>query len=534
MQEKIWNDINPNDSLAQLQQMMDWLRRNPGSSVRIPAGSYRLTSELARHTQRCVMTGEYGDNPENTMFAPGFAYTTGLDFSGCSNVTLLADGVTLLIDGFMEPVSVQNCEGVCVQGLTIDYVRRPYSRGTVEEVQTTHPDTGRGTLKVRFAPQYPVDERMPMPRYCIYSFAKGRFDLNLRHHDRRYLGQNCFLFDMDNAGVAVPGDEFYAWHTFHYRPAVRIEEAKDTVLRDVTIHSHCGMGIVGHRSENILLSGLKIVPAPGEHMSTNTDATHFTTCSGLLRFENCTFEGHGDDATNVHTFYHEFERLSDTAARGWVKVPIHSATLDYASAGDGMELVHVGTLKPAGVWKVLESRPDRAEKCCYYTFDRPLPENAQEYLMANYTRRCRVEFVNSSVRNHFARAVLIKTREALIENNVFEDSHLWAVHVAAEAWWYEGTHSDHIVVRNNTFRRNGFHIASSHKQVGGVNVEMDVTEHDGQPHGYVEVSGNTFELAPGLKAIQIADTKRVVVRGNEFGGLETPVLIENCGVVEQE
>lgn len=532
MQEMILTQIDQNDALAGLEKMTAWMREHPGCTVRLAPGTYRLTSKLARETQRCVMTGEYGDNPENTMFAPGFAYTTGIDLSGCRDVTLIGDGVTLLMDGFMEPIAVKNCENVTVQGFTLDYARRPFSRGVVEEVYPA--EGGRGKIKVRFAQQYPVDERVPMPRHCVYRQDVARFDFSMGIKDRRYLGENCFLFTVEKIGVAKPGDEMYIWHTFHYRPGVRIEEAKNTTLRDVTIHSHCGMGIVGHRSENILLSGLKIVPAPGEHMSTNTDATHFTTCSGLLRFEKCEFEGHGDDATNVHTFYHEFERLSDTTARGWVKVPIHSATLDYASAGDEMELVHIGTLKPEGVWKVVESRPDRQRRCCYYTFDRPLPENAQEYLMANYTRRCRVEFVDSTVRNHFARAVLIKTREALIENCVFEDSYLWAVQVAAEAWWYEGTHSDHIVVRGNTFRRNGFHItpASKWKKVGGVNVEMDVETHDGQPHGYVEISNNRFETLPGLKAVMVTDAKDVHVYGNVYCGAEEPVYVDNCGAVE--
>ena len=50
-------------------------------------------------------------------------------------------------------------------------------------------------------------------------------------------------------------------------------------------------------------------------MSTNTDATHFSSCYGKLTLQNCVFEGHGDDAVNVHNYDHAFVPLDGNCYR---------------------------------------------------------------------------------------------------------------------------------------------------------------------------------------------------------------------------
>ena len=78
-----------------------------------------------------AITGKFGTNPEDVMFKPDFRYDRGLDFSGHISSRIIADGVTLMIDGFMEPVSVRDCSGVEIVGLTIDHVRKPYTKGRI-------------------------------------------------------------------------------------------------------------------------------------------------------------------------------------------------------------------------------------------------------------------------------------------------------------------------------------------------------------------------------------------------------------------
>lgn len=100
------------------------------------------------------------------------------------------------------------------------------------------------------------------------------------------------------------GDFCVLRHSGHYRPAIMIKESSDIYIEGVKIHSQPGMGVVGHLSENITLENLQVIPEAGMIISTNTDATHFTSCKGEIVIENCKFGGQGDDCTNIHNYYY--------------------------------------------------------------------------------------------------------------------------------------------------------------------------------------------------------------------------------------
>ena len=50
------------------------------------------------------------------MFRPDFPFTIGLSLNGHQGTRVEAYGVTLMVDGFMEPVSMDHCSGVTLYG----------------------------------------------------------------------------------------------------------------------------------------------------------------------------------------------------------------------------------------------------------------------------------------------------------------------------------------------------------------------------------------------------------------------------------
>lgn len=89
-------------------------------------------------------------------------------------------------------------------------------------------------------------------------------------------------------------------HSGHCRAAIFIKEARNITIEGVKILNHPDMGIVGHLSENILIDGMQVVPEPGKYCSTNTGATHFTSCSGTITIRNCTFRCNRDDCNYIY------------------------------------------------------------------------------------------------------------------------------------------------------------------------------------------------------------------------------------------
>ena len=256
---------------------MEYLRDNPYTTLVIDSGIYNITRELARETQRAVMAGEYGDEDIiEILFRPDFPYSRGINFAGQKGTTVEAYGVTILVDGYMEPISVRDCDDVTICGLTIDHKRKPYSKAVIKNVGELDLH-GCRRCELEFDPETPIPASAPRCLRASY------FDKEIYRNLWCYIAEREVIDEYHwNALIAKAeklhdGVEYYTVHTEHFRPAILIENAKNTILRDVTIHSQPGMGIVGHRSENITLSHLSIVPSVGHHYSTNTDATHFTS-----------------------------------------------------------------------------------------------------------------------------------------------------------------------------------------------------------------------------------------------------------------
>ena len=131
---------------------MAWLRKNPDSELYIPHGIYEISGEDERKLYYDVIAGKYGDNPQPYLFRRDFSYTRALDFDGQIGSRVIADGVTLLFDGFFEPISLRNCRNISINGLTIDHRRKPYSRGCILSAELD--ECGDGELLVRFAAAY--------------------------------------------------------------------------------------------------------------------------------------------------------------------------------------------------------------------------------------------------------------------------------------------------------------------------------------------------------------------------------------------
>ncbi|MBR3639952.1 MAG: right-handed parallel beta-helix repeat-containing protein, partial [Clostridia bacterium] len=431
------------------------------------------------------------------------------------NSTVEAYGATLLVDGFMEEISIRECSGVTVRGFTIDLKRKPYSKGVV-----TGFDGGRAVFE--FSDE--ITETMPNLRSAIFSREKGRLI------PRSVCGIEDFRFVDPHHGIGAPtvpgvvkkGDEFYICHVFHGRPAVLIEEARDTLLEDITINTHPGMGITAFHAENVTVDRLRVVPSEGEHFSTTTDATHFASCRGLVRLDGCEFDGQGDDSINVHTYYYSVCGVEGRALTLEVRAPdgTHTQKTDCPQKGDRMELTEASSCAPLDTYRVEEAAVIGENKC-RVTLDREPSRDLGGMLFADPDQVPRVEFVNCKARNHFARSVLIKSREALIENCEFSDVFELGVKVAAESGWAEGINSESVTVRKCRFYNNG----RRYDICGGIAVYMDA-EVRKPVHGTVVIEDNVIECPECEHGIIVEDTKRAIVRRNRIVCKGEPVLIK--------
>lgn len=496
-------DDGRNDQQA-LQSAVDACRKAPGTTLIIPPGVYDIIDADAVKLMNDIMNWKMGRNPQDVIYTPYYPYSKGIDLTGLKDVTIKADGATLLCTGWMEPVSIIDAENVTIEGLTIDYKTIPHSEGKVVKVDKKYIDVELSNTEW-------LRDKMLITRIMFWNLNRDRLlaePVYFPKDTKKIDDKTIRIFFRTKPGML--GTIALMDHTFHFRPALLILGSKNTVLDRITIYSQPGMGIVGHRSEDILMTGLRVVPGPGRYQSTNTDATHFTSCQGTIRFDGCMFEGQGDDATNVHGYYHKFTKdlgnntYNIKLEERWCT---HAAVLDFPDVGDTVEIVKKSSLEVITKMIVLKVDTFPKEWRSEVTFDRPLPGNKDDFYFIDVTQLPALEFVNSYVGSHLARGVLVKTRNVLIENCTFRDGTGTAIHIGAEGDWREGAGSENVTIRNNRMIRTG---RGAGRQDGACAIALNVKAPNNKVpgiHKNIIIDGNIIigEDAPVGISIQGAD-----------------------------
>ena len=261
-------------------------------------------------------------------------------------------------------------------------------------------------------------------------------------------------------------------------------------------------------------------------MSTNTDATHFTSIKGLLRLENCTFEGQGDDFVNVHSYYQAIiKKEGDRTCLMQEKTPdgTHAQSLDYPDVGDTLELTNRRTMLLYDTFKVVACTPMPDEWMCRIVLDHPLPENTEDFVLADVTRIPKLEVVGCNAFCHFARSILIKTRGVLIEGNTFRDVQGPAIYVAPEAWWYEGISPADVTIRRNRIINCGYAWGDS-----AISVLASSDEAQGQCLNNITIEDNIIEVPKTSHGIIVKNTDGVKITRNQIICKSDPIIIDDC------
>lgn len=480
----------------------DFLRQHPGSTLVIDPGEYVLTTDRARATQNSVMNGEFGKVPQLVMFQPDFEYDRGLDLDGVKGCRIEAYGAVFTVDGFMEPVSVRNCKNVTVLGLTIDHKRKPYSRGTVIGAKD-------GKITVRFGENYPITPKMPHMRACLCDREFTRLERSVELDSMELVNEHEAVFNARFVPEDAAGREIYIWHTYHSRPAILIENAENTCLKDVTVHSQPGMGITAHDAKDILFERLRVVPADGECMSTNTDATHLASCRGKVKYDGCLFVGQGDDGLNVHTYYHTVLSSdgNNITCKAFPPDGTHTQTPDYFKAGDCLVKVSADTLAKVDTFRAVSVETDGGENAV--VLDHPFGET-EGYFIADKDAVPDLQVVNCTMKDHLARGMLIKCPKARIENCTVERTFEYAVKIAPEASWKEGIATDEITVRGCRFtdcdRVNNL--------CGGIYMYSESADRSEKIHGKITVENCRIECPHAENAMILNNVREITESEN--------------------
>lgn len=514
----------PNDGqndAAALRKAMDYCRTHPGTTLIIPAGDYHFRDEQALEFEYKAINGQYGENVQGYFFRPEAPYVTALDMEGFRNITISAEGATLIQEGWYEAIGLKNAQQVKISGLTLMHKRAPFTSAQIIDKQEGYMDARIDTV------QYPYITKDVTGRVHFYNPTSQRVYMAGGIQRKELLPDKQTLRFHTSQPQEV-GDWVILRHSAHNRAGILIKESQNITLEGVTIHSQPGMGIVGHRSENITMDHVQIIPLPGTYTSTNTDATHFTSCKGYIRFLHCVFGGQGDDCTNVHNYYWSAYPEKDPkqvriAVEG---ADLHALSLDYPDKGDTLLLIDRSNLNPVAQLLTQEVRTSEQEWKVVVTVDQALPADLDKYYIINKTRQPSVQIYFNTVRSHLARAYLIKTSNVHIKGNVIQQSSGSAIQLGAEAAWREGSPVENILIEKNWFVDCGYGHGAQQgtvisAEVNGIRAATSTINRN------IVIRDNVMQ-ALGKTAIYIADTEGVQIYRNRIVGAEKAVEVKNA------
>lgn len=325
------------------------------------------------------------------------------------------------------------------------------------------------------------------------------------------------------------GDFCILRHGGHYRPAVMIRQASGITLDGMKIHSQPGMGVVGHRSSDITLKRLQVVPEPGDVISTNTDATHFTSCTGHLDILDCVFKGQGDDCTNIHNYYSKIYPLSaDKAELRVENADLHALSLDAPERGDSMLVIDRNDMSVIARLRVKDVDSNEKDWKTIVTFDGSLAGiDPEKHVITNLTRFPIVRIEGNSVDSHLARAFLVKSPNVTIRNNRIMASTQTAIKLGAELGWNESGPVDNVLIENNYISGCGYDTAEGVPSC--ITLSTEASKTPPFVNRNILIRNNIFDSDSPI-AILLKDGENITVTNNLFTGDNDPtdrIKLEN-------
>lgn len=481
------------------------------TKIVIPRGTYRLAPDAG---QKVVWT-----------------------LQGLHNTEIVADKVTLISTKLTRAVAFDRCDGVTIRGLTVDYDPLPFTQGTVAAVADD-----LSWIDVKIHKGYP---RQPYARIDVVDPATRyrKMGMPFLWGTKAHLQEpNVVRVSLKDIARAAAVGDLASLNTGPDRDgiphAISLERCSSVSLRNVTVHSAPGMGILecdgDGRTEYL---GCRVVPGPRPEgaseerlLSTSWDAMQTKTVRVGPRIEGCEIRDAGDDSWSVQSAdfmvlkqsgntlvlasRDEFTIGVDVGDRLKSRIGGPEATIrtrrNLSRTDAQLDPAILAKLTDASSWSEWKVSP----LCLEVTLDSELSVQPGNSLYS--PDRMGNGFTFRDNRIHSAGRVLIKAG-GHIEGNILDTPH--ALTVCPEVPSLAAAGIDGLVIRRNTIKRAGWFCPAPWSSAAGA---LSITAGGGPPNlrpagvfANILIEDNVFEECSGPNLV-ISSTQGVTIRGNRF------------------
>lgn len=285
--------------------------------------------------------------------------------------------------------------------------------------------------------------------------------------------------------TAAPGDHLVMKPEPRLSPGIVLDACRNVQIRDVTLYSASGMGIVAQNSFDLQLKQVctGVRPGSGRCLSVSDDAVHFANCGGYIHMEDCRFENQWDDAVNIHGVYRSYiPRNKDVH---FLRAG-HYQQFGIPFAEKGEHLLIEGQ-------SYTVSFLEDGKQYAWFDTAEALPENIPFAApVLNLDRQPDVIIRNCIFRGNKPRGVLCSSGgHVVIENNYFHTP--WAaVFIAGDSdYWFEAGPVNDVTIRNNIFD-NCFYQGCPGSTRSVIDIHPALEKMDSFYHRHIHILNNRF------------------------------------------
>lgn len=358
-------------------------------------------------------------------------------------------------------LNLTNCENTIIKDFTVDYLNLPFTQGKVTEV-----NVGGGYFEFQLDPGFPPPtgpsfmnspQRWGMIKNANGSLKKGAPNLIPHQSFFQSLGNNTFRYSQSPSSTLTSidvGDYFVHIARYNGRTIIRNNGGKNLTYMNVTGYASPAGGFNALNSEewNILNCGIRL--KDNRVHSINADCMHVNGGSIGPWVEDSVFEGFSDDCLNIkYTKRVIVEALSPTLIKIRGNV-FEGETMEFYNPRNGILL---GSATVTNV-QAQGSNQFNVTLSNAINITDVADEDHQSTDKAYVESRSNNSFVfkNNIIRNSRRFGLLIQSKFALIENNLFENTSSSGIAIQNGVDWGEGFRAQDIVINNNTFINCGF------------------------------------------------------------------------------
>jgi hypothetical protein len=484
----------------------------------------------ARQNPITLLPGRYFANPSG-------AYIRVENFNPASTVSIIADGVELVMQSGNRALGFIRSSNFLLQGLLVDFDPQLYRQGTVESINNN-------TFRVRLHEGFPqtltsaatsgiIYEpstlRMRQLTDTFYPTAVNQVEPGLFTVTTAFRLANLQVNDYVSMTepVSIP-------HTLY------LEDCSNIRFENVEVNGAPAFALLSRDGHDLTMDNVRVIPGPTplrasvpRLLSSNADGLHFKSSTGPIHIQNCQFAYNGDDSIILTAAYAPIIAKS----QGNVITVAVKARTEKLRPGDPLYLYNVttGAREEATIASVTPSSLSAAEIQAQVAALFPLARitNSTFELARIVTLTAPINtaigglaanrnsdnsgstITNNSISNTRARGILVKASNVIVRNNVIFNTILPGIQLLPEAdLWLEGDFARNVTIENNELRRCALGLNSSYAPIY-VSARGFDNWTSGAGHSNLLIARNQIFNAPGASIIlEYADD--VELRSNRF------------------